>query len=121
MSYVGEYKSLFHFKQQNNQKQPQIPTARWNVDTLDWETRDPEATIQCVLYDEVKKAADGDIILMHDIHAETIEACRTIIPELKARGFQLVTMEEMFAARGIPYEAGKVYYSIGDIRTDFGE
>ena len=97
------------------------PMARWNVDTLDWETRDPEATIQCVLYDEVKKAADGYIILMHDIHAETIEACRTIIPELKARGFQLVTMEEMFAARGIPYEAGKVYYSIGDIRTDFGE
>ena len=97
------------------------PMARWNVDTLDWETRDPEATIQCVLYDEVKKAADGDIILMHDIHAETVEACRTIIPELKARGFQLVTMEEMFAAKGIPYEAGKVYYSSGDIRTDFGE
>lgn len=97
------------------------PMARWNVDTLDWETRDPEATIQCVLYDEKKKAADGDIILMHDIHAETIEACRTIIPELKARGFQLVTMEEMFAAKGIPYEAGKVYYSSGDVRTDFGE
>ncbi|MCI8506586.1 MAG: polysaccharide deacetylase family protein [Lachnospiraceae bacterium] len=97
------------------------PMARWNVDTLDWETKDPEATIQCVLYDEVKKAADGDIILMHDIHPETIEACRTIIPELKARGFQLVTMEEMFAAKGISYEAGKVYYSSGDIRTDFGE
>ncbi len=97
------------------------PMARWNVDTLDWETKDPESTIQCVLYDEVKKAADGDIILMHDIHPETIEACRTIIPELKARGFQLVTMEEMFAAKGISYEAGKVYYSSGDIRTDFGE
>ena len=97
------------------------PMARWNVDTLDWETKDPQATIQCVLYDEKKKAADGDIILMHDIQAETIEACRTIIPELKAQGFQLVTMEEMFAAKGIPYEAGKVYYSSGDIRTDFGE
>lgn len=91
----------------------QYPMARWNVDTLDWETKDPESTIQCVLYDEVKKAADGDIILMHDIHPETVEACRTIIPELKARGFQLVTMEEMFAAKGIPYEAGKVYYSSG--------
>ena len=96
------------------------PFARWNVDTEDWKTRDAEATINTVLYDEDLKAADGDIILMHDIHPETIEACRTIIPELKARGFQLVTMEEMFAAKGIPYEGGHVYYSSGDIRTDFG-
>ena len=100
--------------------QVKYPMARWNVDTEDWKTKDPEATIRCVLYDEKMQAADGDIILMHDIHPETIEACKTIIPELKARGFQLVTMEEMFAAKGIPYEAGKVYYSIGDIRTDFG-
>ncbi len=100
--------------------QVKYPMARWNVDTEDWKTKDPAATIQCVLYDEKLQAADGDIILMHDIHPETIEACKTIIPELKARGFQLVTMEEMFAAKGIPYEAGKVYYSIGDIRTDFG-
>ncbi len=98
----------------------EYPLARWNVDTEDWKTRDPEATINKVLYDEKTKAADGDIILMHDIHAETIEACKTIIPELKARGFQLVTMEEMFAAKGIPYEGGQVYYSSGDIRTDFG-
>lgn len=100
--------------------QVDYPMARWDVDTLDWETRDAASTINNVLYDEKLKAEDGDIILMHDIHAETIEACRTIIPELKARGFQLVTMEEMFAAKGIPYEAGKVYYSSGCIKTDFG-
>ena len=100
--------------------QVDYPMARWDVDTLDWETRDAASTINNVLYDEKLKAADGDIILMHDIHPETIEACRTIIPELKARGFQLVTMEEMFAAKGIPYEAGKVYYSSDCIKTDFG-
>ncbi len=98
----------------------EYPLARWNVDTLDWQTKDVQSTINAVLYDEETKAADGDIILMHDIHAETIEACKTIIPELKARGFQLVTMEEMFEAKGIPYEGGQVYYSAHDIRTDFG-
>ncbi len=98
----------------------EYPLARWNVDTLDWKTKDVQSTINAVLYDEKTKAADGDIILMHDIHPETIEACRTIIPELKARGFQLVTMEEMFAAKGIDYQGGKVYYSADVIKTDFG-
>lgn len=98
----------------------QYPMIRWNLDTLDWKTRDPSCTIYNVLQDPELAAVDGDIILMHDIHAETIEACRTIIPELKARGFQLVTIEEMYAAKGIPLETGKVYYNSGHIKTDFG-
>ncbi|MCD2493605.1 polysaccharide deacetylase family protein [Lacrimispora sp. NSJ-141] len=98
----------------------QYPLARWDVDTEDWKTRDAASTINNVLYDEKLKAEDGDIILMHDIHPETIEACRTIIPELKARGFQLVTMEEMFEAKGIAFEPGKAYYSSGFIKDDFG-
>ena len=98
----------------------EYPLARWDVDTLDWQTKSAEATINAVLYDEKTKAADGDIILMHDIHEWTIEACKTIIPELKAQGFQLVTMEEMYAAKGIPFVGGQVYYSADIIKTDFG-
>ena len=56
----------------------QYPMIRWNLDTLDWKTRGPSCTIYNVLQDPELAAVDGDIILMHDIHAETIEACRTI-------------------------------------------
>ena len=42
------------------------------------------------------------------------------LKELKAQGFQLVTMEEMYAAKGIPFVGGQVYYSADIIKTDFG-
>ena len=43
---------------------------------------------------------DGDIILMHDIYDATADAAVVLIPELTARGYQLVTVSELAAARG---------------------
>lgn len=78
----------------------------WSIDTRDWQHRNPQKTIQSVL-DHVR---DGDIILMHDIYGTTADAAETIIPELTARGYQLVTVSEMAALRG-GLAPGQVYNS----------
>lgn len=63
----------------------------WNVDTLDWLNRDAQ-----VVYDRVMSAAaDGRVILLHDIHPTSIAAATRAIPELVARGYQLVTVSEL--------------------------
>lgn len=81
------------------------PMILWNIDTLDWKTRNAQATIDNVL----NSAKDGDIILMHDIHSETVDAAVQLIPQLIARGYQLVTVSEMAAAKGIRLEKGASY------------
>ena len=61
------------------------------------------------MLDHVK---DGDIILMHDLYKSTADACDVIIPELTKRGYQLVTVSELAAAKGVSLESGKVYMSM---------
>lgn len=85
------------------------PLIMWSIDTRDWSTHDPVKTIAAVL-DNVK---DGDIILMHDVYTETAEAAATVIPELIARGYQLVTVSEMFAYKGLDLSAGHAYRRAG--------
>lgn len=84
------------------------PFILWSVDTLDWKTKNTDATIQAVL----NGAKDGAVILMHDIHMPTAEAVKTIVPELINRGYQLVTVSELAQAKGITFENGKRYGSM---------
>lgn len=87
-----------------------MPMILWNIDTLDWKTKDTQSTIDSVL----NTADDGDIVLMHDIHSSTVDAALQLIPKLIENGYQLVTVSEMAEARGIILENGKVY-------TDFNK
>ncbi len=83
-----------------------VPIILWNVDTLDWKSRNAQSVAQHVL----NYASDGDIILMHDIYGSTAEAVKIIVPALQARGFRLVTVSEMAAAKGISLRSGTAYY-----------
>ena len=84
-----------------------MPMIQWNVDTLDWKTRNADKTVAAVL-NHVK---DGDIILMHELYGATGDAVLRIVPELHKRGFQMVTVSQMAAAKGKTLEAGKLYSS----------
>lgn len=57
----------------------------------------------------MENVKDGDIVLMHDIHTESVDAAMELIPKLIEAGYQLVTVPEMAAAKGITMEAGKSY------------
>lgn len=85
-----------------------MPNILWSVDTLDWKTRDTDATIKSVK----EEAYDGAIILMHDLHEATTDAAKTIVPYLIDQGYQLVTVSEMAECRGVELEDGTRYYSM---------
>ena len=84
-----------------------LPLAMWSVDTRDWEQKDMAFVKNYVL----NAAKDGEIVLLHDIHETTVQAVLQVIPELVNRGYQLVTVSEMAAARGVILENGQKYYS----------
>lgn len=78
----------------------------WSVDTLDWSHKNSSKTVRAVL-DNIE---DGSIVLMHDLIPSTGTACEIIIPELKKRGYELVTVSELLEINGIAPENGKRYY-----------
>lgn len=82
-----------------------MPLILWNIDTLDWKTRDAKATVDMVM----NNVKDGDIILMHDIHTETVDAAIELIPKLLEEGYQLVTVSELAAYKNVPLENGQKY------------
>lgn len=84
-----------------------MPLGMWSIDTLDWKTRNVQQTIDCIM----NEAGDGDIVLMHDIHTESIDAAIAAIPQLVDKGYQLVTIEELAEARGSALQNGEEYYS----------
>ena len=83
------------------------PLILWSMDTLDWKTRDAQKTISHVL----EQVEDGDIILMHDIHAESADAAVAIIPQLTAMGYQLVTVQELMQAKELEMLPGQKIFS----------
>lgn len=83
------------------------PIIMWSLDTLDWKTRNTQSDIDAAL-----GAKDGDIILMHDIHEPTVAAAEAIITGLQEKGFQLVTVSELYQYRKGEYGAGSVHYSM---------
>lgn len=48
---------------------------------------------------------------MHELYGATGDAVARIVPELHKRGFQMVTVSQMAAAKGRTLEAGKLYSS----------
>ena len=84
-----------------------LPMIYWSVDTLDWKTKSKEETVKSVL----SEARDGSIILMHDIHEWSVEAAIEVIPQLIEKGYQLVTVSELAAARGITLNPGVTYFN----------
>ena len=74
----------------------------WNVDSLDWKTRNTKAIMQ-----EVSKTQPGSIILMHDIHQTSIDAIPSVIQYLQNNGYTLVTVDELLEGQLEPH---RIYY-----------
>lgn len=75
--------------------------AIWNVDTADWQHRNAARTCNIA----VQNSTPGSIILMHDIHAPTVDAVPCVIDGLRAKGLRPVSLEYMVKQS----EPGRVY------------
>lgn len=110
-SVIGEYPTLVRppYGSYNDtvKKYAYAPLITWNLDSEDWLSRDTEKVVEQVL----KEAEDGKIVLMHDIHYFTVDAVEILLPELAARGYQVVTVQELFYYKGVAPENGIVYHS----------
>lgn len=84
-----------------------LPSIYWSLDTRDWaNTGSSSHTVNEVL----NYVKSGDIVLMHDIHSATVQACEKIIPALKKRGYQMVTVSQLAKYKGKKnLRAGKTY------------
>lgn len=81
------------------------PMINWSLDSRDWKTKDADSTVS-----EVKKnIKDGYVVLMHDIYESTAEAIEELVPWLIDEGYQLVTVSEMYRARGETLRDGHIY------------
>ena len=86
-------------------KKVKKPMILWSLDTEDWKSRNAKK-----IFNRVKKEVkDGDIILMHDIHPETAEAVKKIVPWLSEQGYDMLTVTELMARKGKTMEGGKAY------------
>jgi peptidoglycan/xylan/chitin deacetylase (PgdA/CDA1 family) len=65
----------------------------WDVDPLDWKRPGPSVVTARIL----KETKAGSIILVHDIHAPTIEAMPATLDQLVKKGFKSVTVTELLA------------------------
>ena len=79
----------------------------WNLDPKDWATQDTAAIGKSIL-DDVQ---DGDIILMHDMSASSVNAALNIVDLLTTRGFRFVTVSELARIRDTRLIPGACYRS----------
>ncbi len=67
------------------------PTILWSVDPQDWKTRSASMTRSRIL----NETRPGSIILVHDIHASSIDAMPGTLDGLLAKGFRFVTVSQL--------------------------
>lgn len=83
------------------------PIILWSIDPEDWGDKNTAREVAHIL----ENARDGSIVLLHDIYPTSVEAALQVVDELHAQGYLFVTVEQLFAARGIELQAGEVYRS----------
>lgn len=68
----------------------QVPVL-WSVDPADWKGRGANA----IITDVINNVEEGDIILLHDVYATSVQAALGIIDRLQAQGYTFVTVDEI--------------------------
>lgn len=71
-----------------------LPAILWSVDTLDWQKPGDAVLLERA----VQRVSPGGIILCHDVHESTARMVPAIVDGLIARGFTLVTVEQLLAS-----------------------
>ena len=62
----------------------------------------------------LENAEDGQIVLLHDMQRNqaTVDALRTILPELKKRGYEFLTVAQLFDSKGVTPRRGWLYSNV---------
>lgn len=80
-----------------------LPQISWDVDSQDWQSRNKDIFIPRIM----SLVKPGSIILLHDVHAATVDGQDELITQLKNHGYHPVTLPQLFA--GIELQPGGTY------------
>ena len=86
-------------------KKLDVVFVSWTFSTYDWQGKDADYIYERIM----KKASDGDIILLHDTKKATVEAVLKAIPELQRQGYEFVRVDELLARNGEKIKMGTPY------------
>lgn len=87
-----------------------LSILHWSVDPKDWAIHDAGSVADTV----IRRARDGDVILLHDMSDSSVDAALAIVDGLQERGFRFVTASELARARNIVLVPGTKYTRFGN-------
>ena len=83
----------------------ETPIIDWTIDTLDWTGASEEE-----IYRRIWEGRfSGGIVLMHDGYPHTVSALKRLLPDLKADGYQVVSVSAMAKMHNCPLKKGNLY------------
>lgn len=82
-----------------------VPLVYWSLDTEDWRVLNADRVARCI----TDNVCDGDIVLLHDSYATSVDAALRAIDALSTKGYAFVTLEELFEQMGVEPETGCLY------------
>lgn len=85
------------------------PIIQWSVDSQDWQSNNAQSIIKRI--DDT--AYNDTIVLMHDIHPETVNAVATVIDHLREEGYEILPSTELLGKKAKPLH---MYYGSEDER-----
>ena len=97
----------YGFLDEGVRRQAPGPIILWSVDPEDWKYRNTEKVTAHIL----SHVQDGDIVLLHDIFPTSVEAALQVVDTLQAQGWRFVTVDELFALRGVELMRGESYHN----------
>ena len=81
------------------------PLINCSIDSKDW----AGATAEDIINTISTQKKDGAIVLMHETYESTATAVETLVPQLVAEGWQIVSVSELFKVKGQNLLDGQVY------------
>lgn len=84
------------------------PLILWSITDEGLYARSWEMTANAIL----RNPKNGDIALMHDLQAYSVQVCSYTIPRLIRQGFRIVSVSDLAKKRGRTLKKGSVYGSI---------
>lgn len=88
------------------------PFIQCGTDSKDWQ----EGTTKEQIIANVKAAKDGDIVLMHETQKNTADTINEILDYFEEKGWQVVSVSELFAVRGKKLITGTEYSSCAPVK-----
>lgn len=81
------------------------PLIDWTIDTVDWKGVSADNIYNTVM----DNAFSGAIVLFHDGYPHTVDALKRLLPDLKEKGYQVVSVSQLAKMHGCSLQKGKVY------------